>query len=304
MRYYLTIICLSLVVQLNAQHLKIQQGFSASIYFGNEFKYMFAYNPNISYPISTFSQQAVIPMLDFNISLYNNNLGASVLKSFRNLFHINVSLGPTISYSFIDASIEHPGYIPIFTSTFNNISNSDYDNNIGFSVIYNWQFNFGGGIKARSVNQRIGNLFVSTKYVFLQYYNDGGPVNKWFGDKEDRYWTGGGSIGTKFTSQHQLHYLKVTFDKYSGFNQNAFEATSLLYSDNVNYKDVTETSYNSGKYSIKYLNPNLHFGAAINFWNSTFDFQDFIHRDISSSPYHFKLTKPYIDFEILTIYEN
>ena len=287
----------------SAQSLKFQHGVSFSLYFGNELKYLLSYNPNISYPIGN-ENQAVIPMLDLKAALYNNNLGSSVLKSFRNRFHLNIAFSPTISYSFGKADKYNLGYIPIFSNTFTGTTNTDYNNNIGLSVGYVWQNNFGGGIKTRKTFQRLSNLFVSTKYVFLNYYNDGGPVNNWLGDKEDRYWTGGGSIGTKFLHKNEIQYLMITFDKYTGFNKNAFEASGLLYSDNVNYKDMEETVYNSGKYSIKYLNPSLNFGATINHWNTPFDFQDFIHRDISSSPYHFKLKKPYFDFEVITLYED
>ena len=288
----------------DAQKLKFQHGFSVSLYFVNELKYLIAYNPNISYPIEVANNQAAIPMLDMKIGLYNNNLGSAVLKEFRNKMHLNVAFSPTVSYSFTKATAYNPGYIPLFSNTFPGFTNTEYDNNIGFSVVYIWQYNFGGKLKERDVTQRLGNLFVSTKYAYINYYNDGGPVNKILGDKEDRFWTGGGSIGTKFTHKRELQYVMLTFDKYSGFNKNAFEASGLLYTDNVNYADMKETVYNSGKYSLKYFNPSLNFGASINHWNTTFDFQDFIHRDISSSPYHFKLKKAYLDFEIIGFYED
>lgn len=303
MKILLTLLLLILPGAVSAQNLKFQHGVSLSLYFGNELKYLISYNPNVSYPIGN-NRQAIVPMLDLKLALYNNNLGSSVLKSFRNKVHFNLAFSPTVSYSFTEANPNNPGYIPIFSNTIHGTANTDYDNNIGFSVVYIWQCNFGGGIKKRSISQRLGNLFASTKYVFLHYYNDGGPVNKWLGDKKDRYWTGGGTIGTKFTYRNNIQYLMITFDKYSGFNKNAYEASGLLYTDNVNYKDMNETTYNTGKYSIKYLNPSLNFGAAINHWNTAFDFQDFIHRDISSSPYHFKLKKPYFDFEIITLYED
>ncbi len=290
-------------LSVGAQNLKYQHGVSFSLFFGNELKYLISYSPNLSYPLGT-EKQAVIPMLDLKLSFYNNNLGSSVLKPFRNYFHVNIAFSPTVSYSFVKSERENMGYIPIFTNTFPGTSYTNYDNNIGMSVVYIWQMHFGGGIKPRFINQRLSNLFVSSRYVFLNYYNDGGAINKWLGDKEDRYWTGGGTIGSKFPFRNDQQYLMITFDKYSGFDKDAFQASGLLYSDNVNYKNMEETVYNSGKYSLKYLNPAINFGASINHWNTTFDFQDFIHRDISSSPYHFKLKKPYWDFELTTLYEK
>jgi len=295
----LLLVCQSAI----AQELRFQHGVGFSLYFGNEFKYLLSYNPNLAYPVPTAGSQAVIPMLDAKISVYNNNLGSSVLPAFRNRLHVNLAFSPVVSYSFTKASVHNPGYIPIFSSTFFGMANTDYDNNIGLSTIYVWQLGFG---KVRSLprSQRIGQLFISTKWAYFFYYNDGGPVNKWFGDKEDRYWTGGGGLGIKYTHQHEVQHIALNFDKYSGFIKHAFEASGLLYADNVMYRNPVETSYNSSKYSIRYLHPSQYFGASINWWNTPFDFQDFIHRNISSDPYHFKLRKKHVDFEIIGLYEN
>ncbi|MBK6365535.1 MAG: hypothetical protein IPL63_09830 [Saprospiraceae bacterium] len=298
-------ICILLMFSfpMSSQNLVFQNGISFSLYFGNEFKYLLSYNPNLSYPLEIGTNQAIIPMADLKISFYNNNLGSSVLKSFRNHFFINMAFSPTLSYSFKRATSDLPGYIPIFSNTFTGFTNTDYDNNIGISTTYIFQGGY-GKVKKYERSQRLGNIFVSSRYVYLNYYNDGGPVNKWFGDKEDRYWTGGGAVGFKYFNKGEIHYLSLAFDKYSGFIKNAFEASGLLYSDQVMYKNPLETSYNSSKYTLRYVNPGRNFGAAVNWWDTPFDFQDFLHRDVSSDPFHFKLRKKFVDFEIMAVHEN
>ncbi len=296
------IILISLIQSLLCgQELKFQHGVAFSIYFGNEFKYLLAYNPNIYFPIKTGTSQAILPMLDLKVSLYNNNLGSSVLSSFRNKMHINIALSPTLLYSFEKASQSNPGYVPIFSNTFIAQTNSPYNYNFGFSAIYISQLGF-GKVKNYSKNQRLSNLIFSFRNIYFNYYNDGGPINKWIGDKEDRFWTGGMMLGYKFLSGGQQNHVSISFDKYTGFVKHAFEAAGLLHTKNVLYADPVETSYNSGKYSLRYRRPNAFYGAAINCWNTPVDFQDFIHRDISSDPYHMKLQKKYVDFEILASY--
>lgn len=288
---------------LRGQTLTFQHGIAFSLYFGNEFKYVLSYNPNVYYPIKTWDHQAFMPMVDFKLSLYNNNLGSSVLSSFRNNVHINLAFSPTLLYSFEEAPEENPGFVPIFSNTFVGQCFSPYHYNIGFSTVYIRQLGF-GKVRDYDKRQRLGNLIFSLKNVYINYYNDGGPVNSWFGDSEDRFWTGGLAVGYKFLSGGSVHHISLSYDKYTGFVKHAFEAAGLLHNNQVLYKDPVEISYNSGKYSLRYRRPDAYFGGAINWWNTPFDFQDFLHRDISSDPYHMKLHKKYIDFEIFGTYGN
>jgi len=285
-----------------AQSVEFNNGISVSLYFGDDLKYLVSYNANVSYPISVKSDDAdaIIPMVDCKISFYNDNLGNSVLKAFKNKFNANIAFSPTVSYSTSFAKDEEIGFIPIFSETFSGVRNSNYLNNYGMSVSYIWQLAENENIRS----QRVGNVFVSTKHTYFNYYNDGGPLNKIFGDKEDRYWTGGGSFGYKFVKNESYQTISLSFDKFTGFVKHAFEASGLLFADNVLYKNPKEASFNSGKYTLKYTNSGLYFGAAINWWNTPFDFQDFLHRDVSNNPYHNKLKKPFFDFQILGLYEN
>ncbi|MBK6783655.1 MAG: hypothetical protein IPG79_07755 [Saprospiraceae bacterium] len=297
-------ICILLMFSfpMSSQNLVFQNGISFSLYFGNEFKYLLSYNPNLSYPLEIGTNQAIIPMADLKISFYNNNLGSSVLKSFRNHFFINMAFLRPLVIHLKEPQVICPDiylYFPILLPGLQipiMITISVFRQPIFFRRY--------GKVKKYERSQRLGNIFVYTRYVYLNYYNDGGPVNKWFGDKEDRYWTGGGAVGFKYFNKGEIHYLSLAFDKYSGFIKNAFEASGLLYSDQVMYKNPLETSYNSSKYTLRYVNPGRNFGAAVNWWDTPFDFQDFLHRDVSSDPFHFKLRKKFVDFEIMAVHEN
>lgn len=294
-----TIIFLLLVFTgLPAQKLKFQHGASVSLFFGKDLKWLVSYNPNLSYPIGN-KNNAFIPMLDLKLGFYNNNLGSSVIKPFRSDFHLLIALSPTVSASFHEAREDNPGYIPIFTNTLPGFANTDYDWNFGLSVTYVWQFYF-GAVTHKPISQRVSGVFGSYRYGFANYYNDGGPILKIFGDKEDRYWTGGGSAGFK----NGETYIMLSYDKYTGFNKDAFQASDLLYIDNVNYYDADEVIYNSGRYSLKFLFPSINFGGTVNAWGFPYDIQDIIHKILSNSPYHSKLQKTYFDLEIIGLYEN
>jgi len=94
----------------------------------------------------------------------------------------------------------------------------------------------------------------------------------------------------------------VAFDKFTGFSRHAFEATGLLYVDNVIYHDLEQFSYNTGRLAIKYLNHQLGFGASANVWNIPFDLQDYLHRDVSNNPFHHKIENEYFDLEVYKWY--
>src|SRR5690606_35077109 len=122
----------------------------------------------------------------------------------------------------------------VFSNTFTGFTHSKYKYNIGFATSYISQSGF-GKVDNYKVTQRLGNIIVSVDNFYFNYYNDGGPINKFFGDREDRYWTGGGVIGCKFVSEGAVHHLSLSFDKYTGFVKHAFEASGLLHTNKVLY---------------------------------------------------------------------
>jgi hypothetical protein len=276
-----------------------EQGLKMSLYFGRKFKCLVAYNLNISYgiPVNSIESHAIVPFVDLKFSVNRNHLGSSVLHKLDKGIDGNISCTTGGYYASNKIEVDEDyNYIPIFSPSMISAFSSTYRTNIGAGSTFLYQFSTYG--KKRTAIQSIGNVFVSIDNFYFNYYNDGGPVLGWFGDKNDRYWTGGLTAGYIFDREHQF---EISFEKYTGFIKDAFEATNLLFVDNVVY-DSDQFRRNSGRLAFNYTNNKLDAGISANIWNFKFDLQDWIHRNITNNPYHYKLEKTYFDFEIYKIY--
>lgn len=267
--------------------------------FPKKFKFVVSYSANINSEIEISKKTAIIPFVDLKISLFHNYLGTSVLKHHNSFISSNLALsyGGFLSAEKRQTSTENnPAYIiqPIYSSIFANSFKNKYNYSLGCGTTYMFQ-------KGRTpiITQKIGNVMLAIRNFYLTYYNDGGPVLSMFGDKEDRFWTGGVTLGYNVKN---LHNFEINFDKFTGFTKNAFEVSGLLFNDTVIYKDIEETSYNSGKYSFKYFNRDSGLAGAVNFWNKKSDLQDWLHLNATNNPYHPKIEKFYFDIEMAKIY--
>ncbi len=164
------------------------------------------------------------------------------------------------------------------------------------------------GIQNRGFSsQTVGSFTLSAHGAYLVYYNDGGPPAGLLGDNEDRYWTGGGTIGYSFRrddAEDKGRMVEFAFDKFTGFTPLAYQATSRLFIDNVVYANLEQVGFNSGRYTLKFVDFDRRFGVSINRWNERFDFQDFLHRDLTHSPYHYKIEEPYWDVEVYGVFHE
>lgn len=298
LRYLFTILLIIFsAYKTEAAPYSYSQSLRVSVFFANKFRFNISYNICLNGNIMTKNNRALFPFIDIKTSLYKNYLGSSLLPNYANLFSFNTALSVGTYFSLIhDKEVQN--IIPIFSSGFANSTTSPYQINLGAATSYVFQL---GLLKREKYfrNQRIGNIFINCYDVYFNYYNDGGPLLRRFGDDYDRYWSGGGVLGIRRTINGELQSVEFSYDKYTGFFQNSFEVSSLIFIDNVNYKNIQEVSYNCGKYSLRYFNFNQNQGIGINRWNSKFDFQDWLHRDVSQNPYHYKIEKPYYDVELI-----
>lgn len=287
------LICLFLVVgNLKAQDLNWSHGLKTSIFFGNKFRFLISYNVNVRADIEIDRQKSAIPFVDLKVNLFHNHLGTNVLQPGRGFF-AGVALTPGVLYGSGQDSLSNDhSFVTIFSPAHSNTVSTGYNLNIGFGSTYHLLFTRSNIIQTKV--QRVGNVIFGYKGAYFSYYNDGGPVLKWFGDKYDRYFTGGMVAGY----QNSAKRLEVSFEKFTGFYPGAFEALSLLHVDNVIYRDEEQVGMNTGLLSFTYLDLSRRLGGSLNVWNVPFDLQDFIHRDISNNPYHQKIEKSYVDFEI------
>ncbi len=155
--------------------------------------------------------------------------------------------------------------------------------------------------------QRLGFFNLNVKGVQLSYYNDGGfgfrNIN--LGDKEDRFYTGGGSLSYDFTDKNNWITIEVSAHKFTGNTKSAFEFSNETESKTVRYKDPSQYPYNKSVLRANFIYQNHHdfgFGFSFSAFNK-FDIQHFIHR-LTSDSYHIVLEKPYYYLEPYFLYHT
>lgn len=137
--------------------------------------------------------------------------------------------------------------------------------------------------------QQIGGLSLGLYNVQVSYYNDG-PIYNWFfmptGDAYDRWWTGGGRVGyynasdrTFFTS------LELRYDKFTGYQPNAYELASRLGLNFIPYKNKREALKNQGRYTLLAgVRNRMQVGISL-YDPRMVDFQNMIHT-VGRMPFH------------------
>ncbi len=287
-----------------AQSVQTAHGLSLSVAFPKKLRINVSYNVHVRSHLNIYKEIALTPIADLKVSLFRHHLGASLLRKFRAPLYSNISLSYGGLISVDRRAPGHEGFVPVYTTMYHNVNNTDYRYNLGFASTQVFQIALTkkGHLKHPLLHQQLGNFMLGVGDFYMTYYNDGGPVLSYFGDQEDRYWTGGLCLGYVFQTRNEAHQIEVAFDKFTGFSNHAFEATGLLYVDNVIYADLEQFSYNTGRLAIKYMNHTLGFGGSANIWNIPFDLQDYLHRDVSNNPYHHKIEKEYFDLEVYKWY--
>lgn len=283
--------------QAIGQNVQLSHGIQFSLFFGGKLKFLASYNSNINYGLGIHDDYDMVPFADLKISICKGHLGSNVItRNFEIDGNFNLSIGSYLGYESIEN--DEKTFLPIFSPSMLHSFNGSHNYILGFHSTYIMQFN----THKPPLYQRVGGAFVSTPYAYLNYYNDGGPLLKYLGDKKDRYWTGGMSIGGIIRDKDRhIEIVEINFEKYTGYAKEAFEISDYLFIDNVIPKDpqFQETTRNKGKFGFKYFKTKQNFGLSLNLWNRKDDFQDFIHERITNNPYHRQIEKPYIDIEIL-----
>lgn len=280
-----------------AQDLILEHTLSVSVSLPEKFRVLVSYNLHGRSHLPRGKDMAFTPFFDLKLSLLKNHLGCPVFPTQKLPFNGALSLGALVS----GVKRQAEGYLPVFSPTFANSFNTDYAYNAGYATTYVWHTGLPGD--RNFPTQKVGSIMLSAGDFYILYANDGGPLGlSFFGDGEDRYWTGSIVAGFFDRSNGGKRQFELSFEKFTGFTKKAFEAAGLLFVDNVIYANPEQTYYTTGRTVFKFIDHRNGLGAAFNTWNAPFDLQDWTHRDITNNPYHAKIEKKYFDVEFFKIY--
>ncbi len=132
----------------------------------------------------------------------------------------------------------------------------------------------------------IANINIERSIQFT-YYNDGTPFQYiGFGDGYDRYYTGGGYLAYNGEFTDDINIVELSFNKFTGYQQDAFELANHLQIDFLPYKDYKNYYYNQSRFRLKIGNNANGFSVIFSGYDiQTNDSQDLIHYLIHNT-YH------------------
>ncbi|WP_452224417.1 hypothetical protein [Lacinutrix chionoecetis] len=128
--------------------------------------------------------------------------------------------------------------------------------------------------------------FNIARTVQISYYNDGGPVLNVFGDKKDRYYTGGVVLSTHFKTKAYVNQVELSFHKFTGWQPFAFDASDKLQLDHIPYKNKEVFGFNQQQWKLAARSFAHSYSAYLTAYDvNVWDVQDILHfsRD---NPYH------------------
>jgi hypothetical protein len=164
---------------------------------------------------------------------------------------------------------------------------------------YNYSLSFGGNYvwfltrNPRRTNQFVGFLNVHADRFQINYTNDGPPFFPPFGDRFDRYHTGGGFISFHGDDDWLINLVELGYNKFTGFNQSSYELSNRLGNNYVFYKDIEQNYYNKSNWILTIANTTKNVG--LNFGLYNYVSQDVQHRIHTKAFYPFHLV-PYDGF--------
>lgn len=148
---------------------------------------------------------------------------------------------------------------------------------------YNWSLSWGGNIiftpsRKKDKFQKVGFLNAHFDRVQISYANDGPPFFLPFGDKFDRFHTGGGFISLHGDDDWMLNLVEVGFNKFTGYSKNAYELSNKIGNGYIYYKDESQQYYNKSRFYFNFANTARRYGASLNIYNApSLDIQHRIH---------------------------
>ena len=163
---------------------------------------------------------------------------------------------------------------------------------------YNWSISWGGNLiftLSRSHNkfQQVGFANVHLDRIQFSYINDGPPFSPPFGDKFDRFHTGGGFISLHGDDDWPANLFEMGFNKFTGYSNNAYELSNKIGTNYVYYHDEKQHYYNKSRFYFNFANTAKRYGVSLNLYNyPRLDVQHKIHLN-SFYPLHMVPYQPH-----------
>lgn len=143
--------------------------------------------------------------------------------------------------------------------------------------------------KNYNYRQRLGQIQIRLNNIQIGYYNDATPFNKiCYGDGYDRYNTGGVYLKLNLDNSKFFNFqIGYEFEKFTGYQTNAFELNNLLAFEFIlmsQEKEIRRNSNISRLFFSASKSNQFNINAFMQFRDYNIDIQDFIHKYISLNP--------------------
>ncbi|MAP79567.1 MAG: hypothetical protein CL526_00630 [Aequorivita sp.] len=221
-------------------------------------------------------------VLFYNKGILGSNLNYDYYRTTFFDFFANATVTPGFTNNSTKKELQYR-FVPLYH--FSDFVANPLQNTFDFSISIgsNWLMN----PDKNRASQTIGFLNLNIKRrVQISYYNDGGPVLNYFGDREDRFYTGGIVISAHFNTNAYIDIVELSFHKFTGWQQYAVDTADKLQLDHIPYKNQDAFGFNQQRWRLNIISYQQHFGAYISLYDfNALDLQDFLHFN-TDFPYH------------------
>lgn len=237
-------------------------------------------------PIAT-NDFGILPSVHIGVLFYNKGILGSNLNNdyYRTTFFdffANATLTSGFQNNTTTSQLENR-FVPLyhFSDFVANPLQNTFD--YSFSLGSNWLIN----PDKNRASQTVGffNLHLARR-AQLSYYNDGGPILSYFGDREDRFYTGGLVISGHFNEASYIGLVELSFHKFTGWQQYAVDAANKLQLDHIPYLNEDAFGFNQQQWKLSMTSFRQGYTGYVTLYDfNGFDLQDFIHFT-TDFPYH------------------
>jgi len=257
---------------------------------------------------SSFIDNNIYPTLNTELQVYNNGLGSSKPGKIKPGVNLDLVTALTLTAGIKDFLQQNRSQLFINRNVplyyFADFGLPALKNPFAYSLSIGTNFIFNNDKDKQF--QRTGFLNFHFDRFQVSYSNDGGvPLsNIYLGDRKDRYYTGSILFSYHGKPYTAVNLVELSYHKFTGYTQNAFEASNQFDFAYVNYKKTAQRFYNKSLFTLNVANPVKGYGVNVKLYNKTkWDVQHLIHWSIYNS-YHVVPYKEHISLSGVYYYSQ